>query len=68
VNLRVARLVVRGKKSSATGASTNWRFSMSEVPYIASRFTVPRQRGAQELWLSAPGHQDTDLDLIIEGG
>ena len=41
---------------------------MSEVPYIASRFTAPRQEGAYELRLSTPGHQDTDLDLIIQGG
>jgi len=41
---------------------------MSEVPYIASRFSAPRQKGAYELWLSAPGHQDTDLDLAIQGG
>jgi hypothetical protein len=41
---------------------------MSEVPYVASRCTAPRQKGAQELRLFVPGHQDTDLDLTIQGG
>jgi len=56
--------------SAASSRTATWRSrsSATATTVRSGRFRATRQKGAYQLWLSVPGHQDTGRDLTIEGG
>jgi hypothetical protein len=53
---------------AASRRTASWPICSSVTAVGTSRFTATAQKRSYKLWLSAPGHQDTDRDLTIQGG
>lgn len=54
--------------SAASRRTATWLSCSSATAVGSGRFTATRQKGSYEPRLSVPGHQDTGLDLTIQGG